>query len=124
MHTTSGLLQLEMDFDFPRVQIWAAGEVDASTSAALVDAVDAAAGLAATREVVLDLTHVEFLGSPGLTALVNATRSLDSTGRRLLIVPSEVVQRAIAVTGLKDRLHVQSPLQQAVPRPSVSPEAG
>ena len=85
------------------------GEVDSDSApalrAALADAVDRSAG----GPCVVDFTGVTFLGSAGLTALLDATRQADALGRSLrVVVPADRhVFRLLELTGLDTvlRLH-------------------
>ena len=80
-----------------------AGDVDTTTAPALVQAADEA--LAEQPPVlVVDLTRVEFLASPGLTALLTIHRNA-GTGTAVRIVASgRATLRPIQLTGLEESL--------------------
>jgi anti-anti-sigma factor len=90
------------------------GEVDALTGplfvGRIVEAVDTAVG-----RVVIDLTGVEFFGSAGIAALVEARRA---TGRRALelriVCRDRVVLVPLRVAGVLDQFEVYSDLEAAV----------
>jgi anti-sigma B factor antagonist len=82
-----------------------AGDVDLLTAPHLASA------LQQTQErkqaVLLDLSEVDFLGSAGLSVLVEAARRTDdSRGRLAVLVTRHAVRRAIEVTGLDAALHI------------------
>ncbi|MEV4055267.1 STAS domain-containing protein [Amycolatopsis sp. NPDC049688] len=85
------------------VVVEVAGDVDTTTAPALVEAADAA--LAGQPPVlVVDLSRVEFLASPGLTALLTIHRNA-GTGTAVRIVASgRATLRPIQLTGLEDSL--------------------
>jgi anti-sigma B factor antagonist len=94
----------------------AAGSVDMLTAPSLTDAV-AAAQRTASRGVVVDLTGVDFLGSAGLSVLVEAARRATDAGSGLVIVAgNHPVLHAIEVTGLDAVLTVVSTVADGVAR--------
>jgi anti-anti-sigma factor len=55
--------------------------------------------------VVVDLRHLEFMDSTGLSVLVRAHQRAEENGRRLgLVNGSQQVQRLLTLTGVADRL--------------------
>jgi anti-sigma B factor antagonist len=92
------------------------GELDMLTTprlrAAVSDALDEAIG----RPVVVDLTKVTFLGSPGLAALVEAVRKASQRGGPLRIVVDNArpVIRPIELTGLDDVLALYETVDEAL----------
>ncbi|UJW28625.1 STAS domain-containing protein [Saccharothrix sp. AJ9571] len=85
------------------VLLAAAGAVDALTDTQLATALDQAWAQSPDL-VLLDLADVPFLGSSGLSLLVDAHHQAQSNNARLAIcAPSRPVQRAIEVTAL-DRI--------------------
>lgn len=78
------------------------GEVDLDTAPELHAAVTAAVGRTAGDPCVVDLTAVTFLGSAGLTALLDAARLSTARGGALRIVvdSNRPVIRPMVVTGL------------------------
>jgi anti-sigma B factor antagonist len=96
-----------------------AGEIDEVT----IDRFRAAVGtgldqLPAGGTLVLDLSGVTFLGSPGLQALVNATRAASWRGEPLRIVvdANRSVIRPIRLTGLDDVLALFPSVEEALQR--------
>jgi anti-sigma B factor antagonist len=93
-----------------------AGEIDLETAPALHKAVTA--GIERTRgePCILDLTTVTFLGSAGLTALVEATSLAEARREPLRIVvdSNRPVIRPIHVTGLDDVLRLYHSVDEAV----------
>ena len=94
-----------------------AGEIDGFTVDRLRAAV--AAGfdhLRAGEILVIDLTDVTFLGSPGLQALVEITRTARQRREPLRIVVDDTrpVIRPIQLTGLDDILALFNTVEQAL----------
>nr|BFE50478.1 STAS domain-containing protein [Saccharothrix mutabilis subsp. capreolus] len=93
-----------------------AGEVDLDSveglAAALTDAVDRGP----CEVVVADLSTVTFLGSIGLTALLEATRRADAAGRSLHLVvdANRPVIRPIEITGLDLELTLFHTVEEAL----------
>jgi anti-sigma B factor antagonist len=94
----------------PRVVLAVKGEVDIASCGGLRAALEGAADSGAA-EIWLDLTHVEFMDSTGLTVLIDAHRQLgDRTFA--VICPDGPVRRAIAVSGV-DRVIAIHPSRSA-----------
>lgn len=90
-----------------QVTVVAAGEVDLDTCAVLHRAVEGAL----KREpatMVVDLQGVTFMSSEGLSELVWAMNHADRAGTHLVIIPSSMVYRILAVTGLVAVLDIQN----------------
>lgn len=82
-----------------------AGDVDLLTAPRMASAVEQAQEPG--RAVLLDLSDVDFLGSAGLSVLVQAARRADDVqGRLAVLVTRHPVQRAIEVTGLDAALNI------------------
>jgi anti-anti-sigma factor len=90
------------------------GAVDMLTAPELAAAVSRAqAGV--PRGVVIDLTGVDFLGSAGLSVLVDASRTASENGSGMVIVAdNHPVLHALQVTGLDAVLRVVSDRAQAI----------
>jgi anti-sigma B factor antagonist len=93
-----------------------AGEIDLDTAPALHAAVTAAIRQTAGEPCILDLTAVTFLGSAGLTALLDATRVSEARREPLRIVvdSNRPVIRPIAITGLDDVLSLYHTIEEAL----------
>ena len=108
---------LEVTVERPRATVAvvrATGEVDATTvpvlRSRLADAVSDT-----TRDVALDLAGVEFMGSSGLSMLVEAQRAATARGGVLrLAAPSRAVLRPLELTGLLELFAVYSDTAAAV----------
>ena len=75
------------------------GEIDTLTAPLLRAQLDAQ--ISVSPLLVLDLSHVTFLGSAGLAVLVAAKDDAEGREHRLRIVPgSRIVVRALQATGL------------------------
>jgi anti-sigma B factor antagonist len=94
------------------------GELDMLTTPRLRVAVREVLDEAMGEPVVLDLTAVTFLGSPGLAALVEAVREAGQRGGPLRIVVDHVrpVIRPIQLTGLDDVLTLYETVDEALAR--------
>lgn len=85
------------------VVVEVAGDVDTTTAPALVQAADAA--LAEEPPVlVVDLSRVEFLASPGLTALLTIHRNAGAGTAVRIVASGRATLRPIQLTGLEDSL--------------------
>jgi anti-sigma B factor antagonist len=100
--------------------VTATGEVDLVTAGRLQDAT-AAALAEPTAVVVVDLTHVTFLGSPGLSALVAAARAAAARREPLRVVVDHTrpVVRPIEASGLDGLLALYTDVEDAL----IGPEA-
>jgi anti-sigma B factor antagonist len=98
------------------VVVTVAGELDMLTTPRLRAAVSGALEEAKGAPVVLDLTRVTFLGSPGLAALVEAVRQAERRGGPLRIVVDNArpVIRPIELTGLDDVLALYGTVDAAL----------
>ncbi|WP_370965159.1 STAS domain-containing protein [Amycolatopsis sp. cg9] len=80
-----------------------AGDVDTTTAPALVQAADEV--LAEEPPVfVVDLTRVDFLASPGLTALLTIHRNAAAGTAVRIVASGRATLRPIQLTGLEDSL--------------------
>jgi len=92
---------VDVDLGVDPVVVRVQGELDLSTAAGLLQALEEAAPLSAT--VVVDLSAVEFLDSSAIGALLTAGRARTLAGGRLQIGSrSTAVDRVLAVTGLDE----------------------
>jgi anti-sigma B factor antagonist len=92
-------MQIDTGEHGPWALVSVAGEVDLATSPELRAALDAA--IAASSQLVLDLSQVTFLDSTGLGVLVQAhQRALEDGSQLRLVVVESNVRRVIDVTGL------------------------
>ncbi|MER7667206.1 STAS domain-containing protein [Kitasatospora sp. NPDC096128] len=86
--------------------VTACGDLDLCTAPELRRSLSAA--LRAYREVVLDLSGVEFMDCSGLGALVHAQNQADRLGARLILRGAGPrVLRLLKLTGLNRRLVVE-----------------
>lgn len=81
-------------------ELHVAGEIDAATCTILRDAIDAHLS---TDVVRLDMADVTFIDSTGLQVLAAARAVRDVT----LVRPSDVVRRAVEITGLDRILSIE-----------------
>ena len=85
------------------VVVEVAGDVDTTTAPALVQA--AAEALAAAPPLlVIDLTRVDFLASPGLTALLTIHRDAAPGTVVRIVATGRATLRPIQLTGLEESL--------------------
>jgi anti-sigma B factor antagonist len=83
-----------------RLVISPAGEIDMATVDPLRDAL-ARASRSDAEDIWVDLSDVRFMGSAGITALLDADRELVAGRRRLaLICPAGPVRRVLEVAGV------------------------
>ncbi len=89
------------------------GEVDALTAPELAAVVTAQ--LAAAALVVVDLDGVQFLGSAGLSVLVQANELATREDRHLrLVCHSRMINRVLAATGLRDQFSFADTVSKAL----------
>jgi anti-anti-sigma factor len=100
-------LTVEIREDEERVLVVVVGELDLATAPEFEAALDVER--ARGRDLVLDLTGLEFIDSTGQRAIVDAVSTTAEAGRRLTIRGglTDSVQRAFTLTGLLDRLPLE-----------------
>ncbi|HEV7828250.1 MAG TPA: STAS domain-containing protein [Pseudonocardiaceae bacterium] len=60
------------------------------------------------RQVILDLSALEFLSAAGLTVFLRADQALCAVGGRLVLTwPTRMARRVLAITGLDTTLSIQ-----------------
>lgn len=91
------------------------GEVDMASAPQLQAALQDARGRG--RILVVDMTHVGFLGSAGLSALLVVSKGSPD---QLRVVASREVARPIELTGLDKLLSVYTTLEAAVATPDTT----
>jgi anti-sigma B factor antagonist len=85
-------------------------ETAPSLRAALIDSADEG-----KHDIVVDLSHVEFLDSSGLGALIGAhKRALEHKGRLRLIINAGPIARLFTITGLMEVLAVYPSTEAAL----------
>ena len=92
------------------------GEIDLNTAPALQDAILDGIAEAGSGRCVVDLTNVDFLGSAGLAALLEATAHTQDKPEPLRIVvdANRPVIRPIEVTGLDQVLALFHTVEEAL----------
>lgn len=93
------------------------GEIDGLTAPRLSTAIKEAFHRLAGRPLVLDLSRVTFLGSPGLLALSDGAAQAATTrcaGLRVVVNHTRSVIRPIEITGLDGVLSLFSDVTKAV----------
>lgn len=90
------------------------GSLDLSTSPSLRAALVEAAN-EGKHDIIVDLSHIEFLDSTGLGAIIGGhRRALENGGRVRLIVNEGPILRLFAITGLMAILSVYGSLDAAL----------
>jgi len=85
-------------------------ETAPSLRAALMEAADEG-----KHDIVVELTHLEFLDSSGLGALIGAhKRALENGGRVRLIISPGPIERLLTITGLMNVLAVYPSIDAAL----------
>jgi anti-sigma B factor antagonist len=114
-------LTVEASDDGDRRTITLAGELDMATAGRLEEAVGAALE-GAQHELVIDLSHVSFMDSTGLRAVLRARRACGDAGRELFVVPSEGGEQRhlFNVSGVIGELTFRAPPPDAAPDPPKS----
>jgi anti-sigma B factor antagonist len=112
-------LQIDQTNSGDGVVLRIAGEIDLASVGALEDALTAGLAMVASGElpIVVDLTAVNFLGSAGLAALLDAHRRAADQHTPLRIVVGTVnVLRPMEVTGMTRLLNLHANLGSALHR--------
>jgi anti-anti-sigma factor len=114
-NASSGL-RVQPDVAGHSVVLTVVGELDMATAPILVDHLRAAeAAVVPPAPFVLDLTQLGYLGSPGLSLLVEHHWRCAELGSPLRVVaPQRGVRRLIEITGLDELLTVVPTLREAV----------
>jgi anti-anti-sigma factor len=111
------LLRYRVAKDVDATIVHVTGEIDLSTSEVFADAMSQALDAGSTSMVVVDLQHVTFMGSIGLSALIRAHEEASLTDRVLRIASGgAVAHRAIEISGLDQVLAVFVTVDDAVTR--------
>ncbi|ROS42382.1 STAS domain-containing protein [Amycolatopsis thermoflava] len=102
------------------IVVSAAGDVDLTSAPDLESEVQSACAEAQPPGlVVVDLSGVTFLGSIGLSLLVNAQQRCEENSVELRVVAtSRAVLRPLEVTRLDEQLRITSSLEEAVAPPA------
>jgi len=103
----SDILWVDRKVDNHAVIVRATGEVDLASAPLLSAQLRLAeAVVVPPAPVILDLTGVTFIGSAGLSALLDHQERCAELGTRLEVVGTRVVTRVVAVAGLAEVLPV------------------
>lgn len=99
--------------DGARVVVALSGEIDLSNAESLETAIDQAT--ADAKDVVIDLTAVDFIDSRGLRLLKRASTAVAERGGTFAVVapPNGVARSVLDITHLSDELAVRDSLQLA-----------
>jgi anti-anti-sigma factor len=90
-----------------------AGSMDIAGAAAIDLRMNVIAG--AHNIVLVDLRHVSFIGSMGLSALVAPARAIKSRGGKMVLFgPNEMVAQVLNTSGIDAVIPVYSDLETAV----------
>jgi anti-anti-sigma factor len=110
------LLHIRCEQIGDQIVVHAVGEVDLATATQLHDALRKATAASGARQVVVNLTKVDFFGAIGLTVLLSATRDGEDTGVSVLVVahPGHPAHRTITVTGMHQELALINSVHHAL----------
>lgn len=101
-------LQVEIEHDGVVMLVRVRGELDVGTAPVLTDRVDEEMA-ADTHEVMLDLAEVTFFDSSAVRRVLAMQRELTDQQRHLVLLePSAIVHRVLAICGLGDHFEVTS----------------
>jgi anti-sigma B factor antagonist len=67
-----------------------------------------------SQPLVLDLTHIDFIDSSGLGALVSLAKQCNSEGQAFLVVGNARVVQTVKLVRLEDFLHLKPDLASAL----------
>lgn len=100
-------MDLSVSVDDGAATLHVAGEVDAHNCDQLGAALEAEAGDAELRRIVVDASELQFIDSSGISALLSLReRVTDVGGSFELRHPTPAVRRVIEITGLIDTFGV------------------
>ncbi|HET7734978.1 MAG TPA: STAS domain-containing protein [Nocardioidaceae bacterium] len=103
------MLNLEHSRDNDTARVAASGELDIYSAPELSDVIDGYID-AGVKEVVLDLSGIEFLDSTGLSAFLAAHQRLESEGGSLVLEgPGALITRMFDLTGLTEHFVIKFP---------------
>lgn len=106
------MLNLEHSRTDDTARVAASGELDIYSAPELSDVIDGYID-AGVKEVVLDLSGIEFLDSTGLSAFLAAHQRLESEGGKLVLEgPGAVITRMFDLTGLTEHFVVKLPKKE------------
>jgi anti-anti-sigma factor len=90
----------------PELVVVVRGEIDLASVPAFSAVIDEA--LSETSRLVVDFSETTFLDSTGLSVLVAAHRRLEQDRRAIVLrVPSDIVRRALMVSGVDDLVTIE-----------------
>jgi len=95
-----GLFNAQVDADGV---VWLSGDLDLAVTSQLENA--ARAALNGQRELVLDLSNLEFMDSSGLCAVLQTARQMDRG--IVLRRPPRTVRRLIEIMGIEGRFGIR-----------------
>ena len=96
------------------IVLTAAGRVSSLTAPQLETALDSAVASPA-RGVVLDLSGVDYISSPGLRAVDKASSLLAAAGRRLVVCGlTDAVRLAFGLAGLEPSIATEASTESAI----------
>ena len=100
----AGPLTVQVGADGDAIQITAAGELDQATAGVLDRELKKAEATSA-RQIILDLSRVEFIDSAGLKTLVIAARRSQADSNRFAVAPGAgQVAKMLRLTGIEQIL--------------------
>ncbi|MBM5824270.1 MAG: STAS domain-containing protein [Cyanobacteria bacterium M_surface_10_m2_119] len=73
-----------------------------------------AAHRSAGQPLLIDLTHIDFLDSSGLGALVQLAKQCNTDGQQFLVVGNARVVQTVKLVRLEEFLHLQPDLETAL----------
>ncbi|MGN6167123.1 MAG: anti-sigma factor antagonist [Solirubrobacteraceae bacterium] len=104
------------------VVITLVGELDLASAPDLADAKGGAASSGA-EIVIVDLRGIEFMGSTGISVLVNSHHAAAQSGYRVAVVKgSRQVDRMLSLTGLDEQLTLLDAPEECDTGPSGNPD--
>ncbi|WP_214403662.1 STAS domain-containing protein [Pseudonocardia lacus] len=115
--TANGLLAVAVAEPTPHVfVVRLCGELDMSSAPALHHVLDPLVSRAAPRRFVLDLSGLRFLGSPGISMLVELRKRTAAPGPAVLRLagPSPATVRVLTMTGVLGLFTVHDNVEDAL----------
>jgi anti-sigma B factor antagonist len=93
--------------DTARTYVQVRGELDWATAPGLEQLLDRLRG-DGQRQIILDLSGLEFLSAAGLSVFLRTDEALRAVGGQLVLTrPTRMARRVLAITGLDAALNIQ-----------------
>ena len=98
-------MTIEKKIENGNVTIKVSGRLDTTTAPELDKALDSS--LEGTKELVFDMTNLEYISSAGLRVILKAQKTMNRKGAMKLINVGENIMEVFEITGFSDILTIE-----------------